>query len=128
MCARRTKEKDIYIDMKISQNVLRQIIKEELENILKLVSDFADLNKFKKEKTYDDEECDDEFSEEADDFHAGMGGGKRKHPADYLKGGANEKSTTDNIMLGGSAKGEFDDGEGANLIIRWQQLAESKRR
>lgn len=118
--------------MKISQNVLRQIIKEELENILKLVSDFADLDKFKKEKTYhDDEECDDEFSEETEDFHTGMGGGdsgKRKHPTDYLKGGANEKNTTDNIMLGGSAKGEFDDGEGANIIIRWQQLAESKRR
>jgi hypothetical protein len=129
ICARRTIEKDIYIDMKISENILRKIIKEELENVLKLVSDFADLNKFKKQKSYHDEEdCDNEFSTDVEDFHSGIGNGKRKHPTDYLKGGANEKSTSDNIMLGGSTKGEFDDGEGADIIIRWQKLAESKRR
>lgn len=115
--------------MKIKKSTLRNIVKEELENILKLVSDFSDLDKFKKEKTYHDEEndCDDDFITGVKNSTFGFGdGGKRKHPTDYLKGGANEESVSDHIMIGSS---EDNKEEGLpDLVIRWQQLAESKRR
>lgn len=118
--------------MKIKKSVLRQIIKEELQNILKLVSDFADMNKFAKEKTYHDEETDfddGEISACDDMSHSmlGMGGGKRKQPTDYLSGGANEKSVSDHIMMDDHEE-DCCETDSPDIVVRWQQLAESKRR
>jgi len=114
--------------MKIKKNVLRQIIKEELENILKLVSDFADMDNIAKEKNYHDEEenFDDEIFVDGDN-DLGTVSGKRKHPSEYLSGGANEKSVSDNIMMGGSKEDSCDQ-DIPDIVVRWQQLAESKRR
>jgi hypothetical protein len=118
--------------MKIKKSVLRQIIKEELQNILKLVTDFADMDKFAKEKSYHDDECCDDENLMAGDMNQpmlGMGGGKRKQPSDYLSGGSNENSVSDHIMMGmdNDCNDNLESGM-PDIVVRWQQLAESKRR
>jgi hypothetical protein len=123
------------MNMKIKRSILNKIIKEELENILKLVSDFADLNKFTKEKEYHNEEefdDDEEIKVAADMNHPilGMGSGHgRKQPSDYLSGGSNERSVSDNIMMGGKDSERQEGCEDLpDIVLKWQRLAESKRR
>jgi hypothetical protein len=121
------------MNMKIKRSVLNKIIKEELDNVLKLVSDFADLDKFTKEKEYHDDEeyCDDEIvaSDDISQSIFGSNTKKRKHPTEYLSGGANEKSVSDNIMMGGkNSEYSEENGELPAIVLKWQRLAESKRR
>ena len=133
--------------MKIKNSVLKQIIREELNSLLKLI----DVGDFEKENQYDDndndndnddimydnntgEECgEDEFFSfptiDDEPIHSSVGGGRRKQPSDYLSGGDNKKSVDDRFMMNNREdSSDLDNDPKDSITLRWQQLAESKRR
>lgn len=129
--------------MKIKNSVLKQIIREELNSLLKLI----DVGDFEKENQYNDngdtddimcdntdEECgEDEFFSfptiDDEPTHSSRDGGCRKQPSDYLSGGDNKKSVDDRFMMNNREdSSDLDNDPKDSITLRWQQLAESKRR
>jgi len=125
--------------MKIKNSVLKQIIREELNSLLKLI----DVGDFEKENQYNDngdmcdntdEECgEDEFFSfptiDDEPTHSSINGGRRKQPSDYLSDGDNKRSVGDRFMMNNREDSlDLDNEPKDSITLRWQQLAESKRR